>query len=149
MLCTSNKCYVRVVRWSRGSSYSQRFKHLKVHADWTCPKISLLWRSALYVWFEMHKKHDTSGITQRGCVVSKLVCAVDRRRANMTNIPMHLGLLGRSLSTRGFLGDRRYLPLAYGINRVPIYIRVISNDMKGLLISRVRSEWRAAIPHTD
>ena len=74
----------------------------------------------------------------------------DREDTLNSNIPMHLGLLSRFLSTSGFPGDRRGLPIAYGINRVPHRGREMLSDQSdqqsriGLLISRVRSEWSAS-----
>jgi len=50
-----------------------------------------------------------------------LCCAMERT-------PSRMGLLSRSLSTSGFPGDRRGLPVAYGINRVPHRAREMLSD---------------------
>jgi len=45
-----------------------------------------------------------------------------------------MGLLSRSLSTSGFPGDRRGLPVAYGINQVPhrALVKATSNGLRHL-----------------
>ena len=46
----------------------------------------------------------------------------------MEHTPSRLGLLSRSLSTSGFPGDRKGLPVVYGINRVTHRVREMLSD---------------------